>query len=96
MSDIPLKALAALSALTTYVFVGHLPNALPFSKPSYLGTFVGVFSLQFSLWALWRVILYPKFFSPLRHLPTPSGGSWWNGQFARIQAEPTGAPMMDW
>ena len=96
MTDIPFKALTALSALSTYVLVEHQPNLLLFSKPSYAGTFVQVWFLQFWLWAFWRVIIWPKFFSPLRHLPGPKGGSWWNGQWASISAEPTGAPMIDW
>ncbi|KAI9640865.1 hypothetical protein NHQ30_010706 [Ciborinia camelliae] len=42
------------------------------------------------------MFLYPFYFSPLRHLPSPKGGSWWNGQWNRISAEPTGEPMLDW
>ena len=96
MTDIPFKPFTALSALSTYVLVEHAPHLLLFSQPSYTGTFFQLWFVQFWLWAIWRVILYPKFFSPLRHLPTVPGGSWWNGQFGRIQAEPTGAPMMEW
>jgi hypothetical protein len=45
---------------------------------------------------VWAVILYPKFFSPLRHLPGPTGGSWWNGQNERLWSEVNGGPMIDW
>lgn len=96
MTDIPFKGLTALSALATYILVEHQPSLLLSSSPSYAGTFAQAWLLTFWLWAVWRVLLYPKFFSPLRHLPSPPGGSWWNGHFARISAEPTGAPMLDW
>ena len=51
---------------------------------------------QFLVYALGSVFLWPKLLSPLRGLPEPKGGSWWNGQYARIAAEPTGIPMQDW
>lgn len=50
----------------------------------------------FACWGLWENQLYPKFFSPLRHLPEPSGNSFWNGQFKKISAEAGGAPMVEW
>jgi hypothetical protein len=61
---------------------------------------VGVFALtwtaQTAAWALWAALLYPKFFSPLRHLPGPSGNHWLLGQWARIRSEPTGTLLRDW
>jgi hypothetical protein len=91
-----LKAFAVVSALSTYVLVERRPDLLLFSRPSYLGTFVQLWFLQFFLWAVYHILIYPNFVSPIRHLPSPPGGSWWNGQYARIAAEPTGTPMIDW
>jgi hypothetical protein len=96
MSDIPFKAVTAFSAVSSYIIVGYKPELLLFSRPSYVGTFVQFWVLSFAAWCFWKIILFPKFFSPLRYLPSPTGGSWWNGHFAQISALPTGAPMVEW
>ncbi|KAG4029847.1 hypothetical protein MFRU_014g01420 [Monilinia fructicola] len=96
MSSIPFKRLLVLPTTLTYALVQHKSDISLSSQPSYLGTFVQLYLLQFVLFAIWRVILYPFYFSPLRHLPSPKGGSWWNGQWKRISGEPTGQPMLDW
>jgi hypothetical protein len=96
MSDIPFKAVTALSAAASYILVGFKPQLLLSSRPSYLGTFVQIWTLSFAAWCFWKIILYPKLFSPLRYLPKPKGGSWWNGHFSQISAQPTGAPMIEW
>ena len=88
--------MTALSAAGAYFLVAHVPNVLLFSNPSYFGTFVQLFILQFAAWVLYEVILYPKYLSPLRHLPAPTGDSWWNGQFGRIKKEASGKPMREW
>ncbi|KAK5628451.1 hypothetical protein RRF57_004166 [Xylaria bambusicola] len=62
----------------------------------FTGGFISLCLIQTFAWAVWTVILWPKLFSPLRSLPEPSGGSWWNGHFARILAEPSGIPMREW
>jgi hypothetical protein len=94
--DTPYQAIAGLAAVSSYVLVTYVPELLPSSKPGYIGTFAQLWSLGFSLSLTWQVILYPKFFSPLRHLPSPKGGSWWNGHFSEIVARPSGEPMKDW
>jgi hypothetical protein len=33
-----------------------------------------LFLVQFLAFAVWKVILYPNYFSPLRHLPEPKVG----------------------
>ena len=96
MSGIPFKAVTAMSALSSYTIVAYEPQLLLFSRPSYVGTFFQFWILYFGGWCFWAIILYPKFFSPLRHLPEPKGGSWWNGHFGQISALPTGAPMVEW
>jgi hypothetical protein len=62
----------------------------------FLTNFVAAWIAQFFCWVVWRVVLWPKFFSPLIGLPEPSGNSFFNGQWKRIRAEPSGTPMVDW
>ncbi|KLU82080.1 cytochrome P450 97B3 [Magnaporthiopsis poae ATCC 64411] len=83
------------------VFVGVVAYAVTWrrgewSKSAFLTTFSGAWLLTFAAWSVWMNQLYPKLFSPLRHLPGPKDNSFFNGQQARISKEPTGAPMVDW
>ncbi|RDL36764.1 Cytochrome P450 [Venustampulla echinocandica] len=94
--EFDLRTAVVLSAVSTYALVQYRPGLLLFSNPTYIGTFLQLSLLQFFAWSFWRVIIWPKFISPLRHLPEPTGGSFWNGQFPAILKRPTGAPMVDW
>ena len=96
MSAVPYRALAAIPAVSTYLLVAHKPDLLLSSRPTYLGTYVQLFIIELITWAFWAVLLYPRFFSPLRHLPMPAGGSWWNGQRQTIAENPSGKPMIEW
>ncbi|TVY62299.1 Cytochrome P450 monooxygenase FUM15, partial [Lachnellula suecica] len=96
MSDLPWKSLTTVSALATYVLVEHQSHLLLFSRPSYLGTFCQLWSFGFLVFAFWKVVIYHRFISPLRHIPTAKGGSWWNGHFGTILAKPTGIPQLEW
>lgn len=58
--------------------------------------FAQVYLVQFAGWAVYRVLIWPHFLSPLIGLPEPSGSHWLMGQFQRIAKEPTGIPMRDW
>jgi hypothetical protein len=80
---------AALAAVLAY-------NAPNWSKLYFTGLFFSAFFTQLFAWAVWAVLLYPKFFSPLIGLPEPPGNHWLMGQWKRISAEPSGAPAMDW
>ncbi|KAG9228083.1 cytochrome P450 monooxygenase-like protein [Amylocarpus encephaloides] len=94
--ELPFKSLMAVSAISSYYLVNYQPNVLLFAEPTVVGTFAQLFTLQFFLWAVWKVVIWPKFVSPLRKLPSPSGGSWWNGQFNTIFKNTTGIPMAEW
>ncbi|KAL2127162.1 hypothetical protein VTI74DRAFT_11221 [Chaetomium olivicolor] len=59
------------------------------------------------LWCVWlahiagslfySIILWPKYFSPLRHLPEPAEGrSWWNGFGSRAFFGAKGEPVAQW
>lgn len=61
-----------------------------------LRAFVQLWIPQVLVWLLWHIILYPKLFSQLRHLPNVPGGSWWNGHASRILREPSGHPAAEW
>lgn len=54
-----------------------------------------IFVVLFTAWKLWSLILYPNFFSPLRHLPTPPGG-FFLGQTREVMRDPSGMPARKW
>lgn len=47
-------------------------------------------------WIIWTTIIYPGFFSPLRHIPTPPDNRLFTGQTRRVFREASGVPMRDW
>ncbi|KAI1170549.1 cytochrome P450 [Nemania sp. FL0916] len=89
----PWRGILASSLATSYILVSHQSH---WWKLPYLASFACASVLQTVVWAIWVVILWPKFFSPLRTLPGPTDGSWWKGQFDKIVAEPSGMPMREW
>jgi hypothetical protein len=58
--------------------------------------FVMLWVLQAAWWVFYQIMLYPRYFSPLRHLPGPTGGSIWMGQYPRISREASGQPAAEW
>ena len=60
----------ALTSLTAGVVVSSY-KAKQSPLTTFIWIFIQAFSLQIALFTIYRVILYPKFFSPLRHLPHP-------------------------
>jgi hypothetical protein len=69
---IPYKHFTAAAAVASYLLVSYKPQYLLSSKPTYTGTFVLLWTLLLMVWGFYTVILYPRYFSPLRHLPGPS------------------------
>ncbi|KAF1809744.1 cytochrome P450 [Eremomyces bilateralis CBS 781.70] len=65
-------------------------------QSSLVRTFLAIFSIQFSAFAIWKLFLYPHIFSPLRYLPKVPGGSLIAGQFPTILRDPNGVPMERW
>ena len=92
MTSVP-RGMLALSAATTYLVASRTSD---WSKWSLFVTFSLTWAAQFAFWAFHKVIIYPKFTSPLRHLPSPAPESWWNGNWDRIAKEPTGSPQIEW
>ncbi|KAK4580129.1 hypothetical protein LTR86_000332 [Recurvomyces mirabilis] len=62
----------------------------------FTSTFLAFFFLQYLALQAWKIIVYPRFFSPLRHLPTPPDNKFFTGQTGRIMKEASGAPMREW
>ena len=64
---------------------------------SYLFTATTILLLESVILGIYNAILWPRFLSPLRHLPTVTdGASLINGQLATIVKEPTGVPLRRW
>nr|OQO26998.1 hypothetical protein B0A51_07623 [Rachicladosporium sp. CCFEE 5018] len=79
---------AATSALLRYLAPSHS-----------IGLFLTTFTLYITLWtssAIWAILVYPRFFSPLRDIPTPPDNHWFYGQTRRIMRDRNGGPQQDW
>ena len=55
-----------------------------------------LFLVQFTAYQTWKVVIYPRLFSPLRHLPTPPDNKFFTGQTFRLLREPSAMPARDW
>jgi cytochrome P450 len=55
-----------------------------------------LFALHWLVYGFYMVIIYPKFISPLRDIPSVPGGSFFNGQWPALTAEPSGIPPRRW
>ena len=56
-------------------------------------TTILLFLFQFLAYQVWQIIIYPRFFSPIRHVPTPPGGGLILGHTKKISRESAGMPM---
>ncbi|KAL8753815.1 MAG: hypothetical protein Q9199_004784 [Rusavskia elegans] len=88
------RLLASISILGAFSLVKFFPQRS--INESFLATFFTLLSFQYTILFTWNVILYPKYFSPLRHLPEPTGNAFFMGHFAAIRKEPTGHPQRMW
>jgi hypothetical protein len=66
------------------------------SKLALIRVFAAIFLVELIAWGVWRVLIYPHYVSPLRHLPQPSNSHWLLGQGPKIIREPTGVPAREW
>ncbi|XXG98350.1 hypothetical protein Hte_004673 [Hypoxylon texense] len=90
---IPWRWFSAISLISSYLTFHLQPE---WTGLRVVGTFFAAFTLQAFFYSVWRVVLYPKVFSPLRGLPEPAGGSLLMGHFKEIREKPTGIPMREW
>ncbi|KAK1069921.1 hypothetical protein LTR12_008874 [Friedmanniomyces endolithicus] len=88
----PSLQLLGVAAGTSFL----IDRLAPAASLGFLTTTTLLFVLEFIVYEAWLVIVYPRFFSPLRHLPTPPDGRFFTGQTRRILKEPSGMPMRDW
>lgn len=88
----PAPQTAAFCAFAGYAATMYLePQWSTFAFAAY---FASGFTVAFLSWVAWTVVLYPKFFSPLRGLPEPQNVSW--KQIGELQLLPNGAALMEW
>ena len=88
-------SLWATTSVITSVLILTLAPELSI-RHSYLLTAATTFMVQCFLYLFYSIVLFPRFFSPLRHLPGPTGGSFFNGQWTTITSQPTGIPLRQW
>lgn len=84
--------LSLASAITSVLLRAYAP-AYSFGLVS---TTVLLYLTLFIAQITWLGLIYPKFFSPLRHLPTPSDNDFFLGQTKSIFREAGGRPMRRW
>ncbi|EED14436.1 cytochrome P450, putative [Talaromyces stipitatus ATCC 10500] len=48
------------------------------------------------IFGIWKIYLRPFWFSPLRHLPEPKGGTLFNGHAKLVPNERSGMPLQEW
>jgi len=75
------------------VLLRHYAPALSLGA---ISTPIVLFLALFLAKITWHVVVYPKFFSPLRHLPTPDDNAFFTGQTKRVFREAGGRPMRHW
>ncbi|KAF4548105.1 Cytochrome P450-like protein 56 [Elsinoe fawcettii] len=90
----PTQKMLAASAVTAYLVTNYSPELS--IRHSFILTGLSIFAGTLIGWAVWSVLIYPNFFSPLRDLPSPPNATLFMGHSARIAKEPTGIPMRDW
>lgn len=63
---------------------------------SYIAVFAALTAAQFAVTAVYKLWVYPRLLSPLRHLPSPPGASWFFGHFLRFAWLPSGELQAGW
>jgi hypothetical protein len=90
----PWRAFSAASLIGAYFISARYPSQWRILW--FIANFATGWAVQLLGFLVWRVILWPKLFSPLIGLPEPSGNSFFNGQWKIINEQPTGIPMTEW
>lgn len=57
---------------------------------------VVLYLVQFAVYSAWTILFYPRYFSPLRHVPEAPDGNLFIGQTRTIIAKSSGQPMREW
>jgi hypothetical protein len=67
---IPKRILLLSSCALTFFGKKYAPES-PFTQGTYVKTVLALFAIQYLAQAFYKVLIYPFFLSPLRHLPQP-------------------------
>ncbi|KAI1425843.1 cytochrome P450 3A5 [Xylaria sp. FL1777] len=93
MREMDLAVCAALTAVELHLSM----TTLRAEGSIHFGRFIGVLLLQYFLFKFSRVYLYPRFFSPLRHLPGPQDNNIILGQeLNKFKADSPVGRQLDW
>jgi cytochrome P450 len=86
---------AASSLTISVLLVTTLPKYS--LRQSYIWTALAIFLFQWLIYGIYAVIIFPRFLSPMRHIPGPTkGNSFFNGQWSYLLSQPSGIPMREW
>lgn len=85
-----------LSAIWSYGLDHGGSGSLFSTLCHYIGTFCKTFPLLVVSRFIWSAIIWPTFFSPLRHLPNIPSDGWLSKETLRLVTEPRGIPQSDW
>ncbi|EMC99927.1 hypothetical protein BAUCODRAFT_30348 [Baudoinia panamericana UAMH 10762] len=88
----PSVQLAGISAVAAFAVDRYAPKY----SLGLIVTATILFIIQVLAYQGYLLVLYPRFFSPLRDLPTAPGGKLFTGHTKRIMAETSGKPMREW
>jgi len=92
-----LQLAATLSLSETVIWARLSEASLQTSYWSIITQVLLYFALRYSALKAYRLIIYPNFVSPLRHLPGPKDGYPLLGQFPRILTAPSpNEPFLTW
>lgn len=90
----------ALKLLTTAALVGGAgwtyTTHEAWSRGPFIKAAAGVWLVELFLYAIYKLFLYPKFFSALRNVPTAPGGHWLMGHGKQIMTAKPGALIREW
>ena len=88
----PIFPLLATSAIISTLVERYAPH---YSQGLILNGIL-LFFTELTFYQTWMVVIYPRFFSPLRHLPSPPGGNFFTGQTRRVLKDTSGMPQREW
>ncbi|KAK5711335.1 hypothetical protein LTR17_018462 [Elasticomyces elasticus] len=88
----PTLQLLGIAAGTSFI----LDRFVPAVSLGFFTTATLLFAFNFVAYQTWLIVVYPRFFSPLRHLPMPPDGHFFTGHTKTIVKETSGMPMRRW
>ncbi|KAL2067541.1 hypothetical protein VTL71DRAFT_1966 [Oculimacula yallundae] len=94
MSSTTARVVLGLPLVITYLVYRN--SGTGFAASSYLLFGGGVYSSALLILALFNIVIYPFYFSPLRYLPEPKNTSWLWAHASQIRANHNGEPYRRW